>query len=473
MTIARPIGFGRRTRNNLTDRRQHMKRTDFRAVDIIAKKQRGDELSRQEIAWFVEGSVAGTIPDYQISAFLMAVYFMSMTFGETRDLVTAMIESGETLPLRTIRGIKVDKHSTGGVGDKVSLIVGPLVASVGVHVPMVSGRGLGHTGGTLDKLESIPGFRTDLDPAEFERVVRRVGISIIGQTDEIAPADRKFYALRDVTSTIVCPPLIVSSILSKKIASGTDAIVFDIKTGSGAFMKTSKEACELARLLGRVAAMLGKKTSSIVTCMDEPLGYCVGNAIEVREALEVLKGKWIDDLVSISLALGVEMLMLAGRAKARAEAYTLLRTALIGGKGLQKFREMVEAQGGDVRVVDDPGRLPRPRASIRLLSPASGYIARIDAMAVARIALMLGAGRHKSDDAVDHAAGIQLLKKSGDAVEKGEPVALLFARLAPLGRRGAQLLKDAITISARRPRPQSAVLGKVTPTGLKRIETGC
>jgi pyrimidine-nucleoside phosphorylase len=441
----------------------------FRAVDIIAKKQRGETLTREEIAWFVRSSAAGTIPDYQVSAFLMAVFFKSMNFQETRDLVTAMIATGKTLTLGSIRQTKVDKHSTGGVGDKISLIVGPLCASVGVHVPMVSGRALGHTGGTLDKLDAIPGFRTDLNPKEFERIVREVGIAIIGQTDEIAPADRKFYALRDVTSTVVCLPLIVSSILSKKIASGTDAIVFDIKTGKGAFMGTTKRACELARLLTKVAAMLGKQTSAIVTRMDEPLGSCVGNAIEVREAIEVLRGKWVEDLVTISLALGSEMLLLAGRAKTRPEACTLLRTALVGGKGLQTFREMVRAQHGDAGIVDEPRSLPQPRVTVRLMSKASGFVSHIDAMAVGRIALVLGAGRLKSEDRVDHAAGIELLKKRGDRVVKGEPLALIYARETPVARRCAVLLGEAISFSRTRPRPRPIIVGKVTPTGLEKL----
>ena len=446
-----------------------MAHSDIRAVDVIAKKQRGESLTRREIFWFVEGSARGAIPDYQISAFLMAVYFKSMDLRETRDLVEAMIASGEVLALKSIRRTKVDKHSTGGVGDKVSLIVGPLVASVGVHVPMVSGRALGHTGGTLDKLESIPGFRTDLEPREFERAVKQVGIAIIGQTDEIAPADRKFYAIRDVTSTIVCPPLIVSSILSKKIASGTDAIVFDIKAGHGAFMETPARATELAGLLTRVAAMLGKKTSAIVTRMDEPLGRCVGNAIEVREAIEVLKGRWVEDLVTVSLVLGSEMLLLAGRAKTRAEALTLLRSALLGGKGFQKFRQMVKAQHGDVAVVDDPSRLPRARATVRLLSRASGFVSHIEAMEVGRIAIMLGAGRLRSEDRVDPAAGIEFLKQRGERVAKGEVLALLHTRDAFTGRRCAASLAGAIGFSRAKPRPKSLILGKVTGDGLKKL----
>jgi pyrimidine-nucleoside phosphorylase len=441
----------------------------FNVVDIIARKQRGEALTGAEIAWFIRESARGAIPDYQISAFLMAVYFRGMNLRETRHLVEGMIRSGKTLSLSSIRGTKVDKHSTGGVGDKISLIVGPLAASVGVRVPMVSGRGLGHTGGTLDKLESIPGFRTGLEAAEFERVVGKVGIAIIGQTDEIAPADRKFYALRDVTSTIVCLPLIVSSILSKKIASGADAVVFDIKTGRGAFMETPGQACDLARLLGRVASAMGKKTSALVTRMDEPLGRCVGNAIEVREAIEVLRGKWVDDLVEVSLALGSEMLLLAGKAKTRSEANTLLMAALLGGKGLQTFREMVRAQGGDPAIIENPGRLPQPRRTVVVKSGRAGYVSSIDALAVGRVAVLLGAGRLRSEDRVDHAAGIELLKKRGDRVAKGDPLALLHTGRAKVPDQCPGLLRDAVSVGATRPKPRPVVLGRVTSRGLERL----
>jgi pyrimidine-nucleoside phosphorylase len=442
----------------------------FRAVDIIAKKQRGDALGREEVSWFVGSSARGEIPDYQISAFLMAVYFKGMSLEETRHLVTAMIDSGKTLSLATIRGTKVDKHSTGGVGDKISLIVGPLVASVGVSVPMVSGRALGHTGGTLDKLESIPGFRTDLNAKEFERVVGKVGISIIGQTDEIAPADRKFYAIRDVTSTVVCLPLIVSSILSKKIASGADAVVFDMKAGRGAFMETVERACELARLLDRVASSLGMRTSAVVTRMDEPLGRCVGNAIEVREAVEVLRGSWVADLVEVSLVLGSEMLLLAGKAGNRSQARTLLRTALLGGKGLQTFRKMVRAQGGDPAFIEDLKRLPQPRYTVGIAGGSTGYVSRIDAFAIGRAALMLGAGRLESDDAVDPASGIELVKRRGDRVTKGEIVALAHAGRRPVGKACLDMATSAFEITRSRPRPKPVIIGRVTAKGLARME---
>ena len=446
-----------------------MNRPHYSAAETIARKQAGKRLSTAEIEWFVKGSTDGTIPDYQISAFLMAVFFRGMNVRETRDLTAAMMATGKRLRLSSLPHIKVDKHSTGGVGDKISLIVGPLVASVGVHVPMVSGRALGHTGGTLDKLESIPGFRTNLTPKAFERTVGTVGISIIGQTGEIAPADRKFYALRDVTSTVKCPPLIVSSILSKKIASGTDAVVFDIKCGDGAFMKTVGEARDLAGLLAKVASLMGLKTSSILSRMDEPLGRCVGNALEVREVIEVLKGRWVDDLVGVSLTLGSEMLLLAGRAHRRQEALRLLRSALLGGKALQTFSRLIKAQGGDPRVIASPDLLPRARHRLGVRAPSAGYIRHIDALEVGRIAVALGAGRLKADEEVDHAAGIELMKRTGEAVRKGEILAYVYARDASLARRCARRLREAITLSGKRVRARSLIIGKATAGSLERL----
>lgn len=444
-----------------------MNQPQFSAADVIARKQAGRSLSTEEIDWFVKASTDGRVPDYQLSAFLMAVFFRGMNLRETRDLTAAMMETGRRLPLKTIRDVKVDKHSTGGVGDKISLILGPLVASVGVHVPMVSGRALGHTGGTLDKLESIPGFRTNLDSRAFERVVRKVGISIIGQTDEIAPADRKFYAIRDVTSTVACPPLMVASILSKKIASGADAVVFDIKCGRGAFMKQMAGARHLAGLLAKVASMLGMKTSPLITRMDEPLGRCVGNALEVREVIEVLKGSWVEDLIDVTFALGSEMLLLAGRARGRQEAYRLLKTALLGGRALQKFRELVKAQSGDVRAVDDPDRLPRARHIMNVKSSRKGFISRIDALEVGRIAAMLGAGRLTTDGAVDYSVGIEFLKKRTDPVAKNEVMAVIHAGDPSTGRRCGRLLQEVITVSRTRPRAQRVVIGRVTSSGIR------
>ena len=442
---------------------------EYSPVDIIARKQAGGALSPGEIYWFVENSAKGRVPDYQLSALLMAIYFRGMNLRETRDLTQAMIQSGKVLTLPSIKGTRVDKHSTGGVGDKISLIVGPLAAAVGVKVPMVSGRGLGHTGGTLDKLESIPGFKTGLTPARFERVVREVGISIIGQSGLIAPADRKLYAVRDVTSTIRCQPLIVGSILSKKIASGADAVVLDIKCGKGAFMEKLSEAKSLSVMLSKVASMMGKKVVSIVTRMDEPLGYTVGNALEVRESIQVLKGKHVGDLLDVTLALGAEMVLLAGRAKTRAEAQTLLRSALLGGKGLEKFREMVRAQGGDTRAVDDPGRLPGARCRVDVRARRPGYIHSIDALEVGRIATLLGAGRQRKEDDVDHAVGIEFLKKTGQKVAKGEPIAVIHASGRHKGRRSAELLGEVIEVRPGRPRRRSVVVGRVHAGRIEKI----
>jgi pyrimidine-nucleoside phosphorylase len=431
------------------------------ANDIIARKQKGESLTQSEIEWMVHGAASGRVPDYQISAFLMAVYFRGMDARETRDLTAAMISSGKTLKLKSIKDTKVDKHSTGGVGDKISLILGPLVASVGVHVPMISGRSLGHTGGTLDKLESIPGFKTRMSAAAFERTVKRVGICIIGQTDEIAPADRKLYSIRDVTSTVICQPLIVGSILSKKIASGTDAVVFDIKCGEGAFMKSTAEGRQLAGFLSKVASQLGLKTSTVLTSMEEPLGYCVGNAIEVRETIEVLRGRLIDDLVDVTLALGSEMVLLAGKARSRKQATTLLRSALLGGKALQKFKQMIEAQGGDATVADNPRKLRLARHRTFVRAGRSGFVSDIETLEVGRIATVLGAGRLKAGDRVDPRVGIEFLKKRGDPVKAREPMAIVYASSASAGRSAALGLRAAMHLASRRPRKRRLVLGRV------------
>ena len=442
---------------------------EYSPVDIIAAKQAGGVLTSDQIHWFIRNSAGGRVPDYQLSALLMAVYFRGMNLRETRDLTEAMIESGKVLKLSSVRGTRVDKHSTGGVGDKISLIVGPLAAAVGVKVPMVSGRGLGHTGGTLDKLESVPGFRTGLSPARFERIVREVGISIIGQSSQIAPADRKLYALRDVNSTIRCQPLIVGSILSKKIASGADALVFDIKCGKGAFMESLPEAKSLSGMLSKVAAMMDKKVVSVVTRMDEPLGYTVGNAIEVVESIQVLKGKHVGDLLDVTFAIGGEMVLLAGKAKTREEAQTLLRSALLGGKGFEKLKEMVRAQGGDTRVIDDPDRLVRARYHVNARARRRGYINSIDALEVGKIAVVLGAGRRRKEDGVDHAVGIEFIKKTGRKVEKGEPVAVIHASSPTRGRRCARLLEDVIEIASARPRLRSVVIGRVHAGRVEKI----
>jgi pyrimidine-nucleoside phosphorylase len=441
----------------------------FSAAGVIERKRSGRSLSTDELDWFVESATRGRIPEYQLSALLMAIYFKGMSVRETRDLTRAMMHTGRMLDLSDISGVKVDKHSTGGVGDKISLIVGPLVAAVGVKVPMISGRALGHTGGTLDKLESIPGFRTDLSIREFKRVVDRVGISIIGQTEDLAPADRKFYAVRDVTATVASPPLMVSSILSKKIASGAEAVVFDVKCGSGAFMKRRKDAVGLAGLLGRVGRALGFRTAAVLTRMDEPLGRMVGNSLEVREAIEVLKGEGSGDLLEISLALGSEMVRLAGKAGGREEAVPLLRKALKEGRALEKLAEMIEAQGGERRVVDDPERLPRAAYRTGVKAPRGGYVASIDALETGRIAALLGGGRRKTDDRVDHAVGIEFLARRGDRVKKGDRLALIHTSGRGGGRRAGEHLLRAVEIISRKPRRLRPVIGVAGRSGIRRL----
>ena len=326
---------------------------------------------------------------------------------------------------------------------------------------MISGRSLGHTGGTLDKLESIPGFKTRMTAAAFERTVKKVGICIIGQTDEIAPADRKIYSIRDVTSTVICQPLIVGSILSKKIASGTDAVVFDIKCGEGAFMKSAAEGRQLAGFLSKVASQLGLKTSTVLTSMEEPLGYCVGNAIEVRETIEVLRGRLIDDLVDVTLALGSEMVLLAGKARSRKQATTLLRSALLGGKALQKFKQMVKAQGGDASVAENPRKLKLARHRTFVRAGRSGFVSDIETLEVGRIATVLGAGRLKAGDRVDPRVGIEFLKKRGDPVKAREPIAIVYASSASAGRHAARELRAAMHLASKKPRKRPLILGRV------------
>lgn len=442
----------------------------FSAVEIIASKQAGGALSAEEISWFVRGLTNGDIPDYQVSALLMAIYFKGMTAKETKDLTVAMISSGKRFSLSKISGYKVDKHSTGGVGDKISLIVGPLVASLGVYIPMVSGRALGHTGGTLDKLESIPGFKTQFTEDEFERIVDQVGIAIIGQTEEVAPADRKLYAIRDVTSTVACKPLIVSSILSKKIASGVDGVVFDIKCGKGAFFKKRNDSIDLGSTLVKIGRSLGIGASALLTSMDEPLGNCVGNSIEVRESIDVLKGKQVSDLLEVTFAIGAEMLLMAKRAKDHEHANRLLLDSLRSGKGLETFRNLVVAQGGDGRVVDQPEKLlPLARCRFEVKASRNGYIQLIDALEVGRITTALGAGRERKEDQVDHSVGVEFLKKRGERVRKGEPIAVVYSKDEQSGFSASQRLAEAIAIAAAPQPKKPVVLGKLVGRRLQPV----
>lgn len=395
---------------------------------IIEKKRDGRELSADEIGAFIEGYTAGDIPDYQMAALAMAVVFRGMTPDETAALTDAMMRSGDVLSFSDWPRPTADKHSTGGIGDKISLVLGPLAASAGLAVPMISGRGLGLTGGTLDKLESIPGFTTRLSPDAFRSALGRAGCAIIGQTDRLAPADRKLYALRDVTGTVPSIPLITASILSKKLAEGAATLVLDVKCGRGAFMRTPEQARALADSLLRVGRALGRNMAALITDMEQPLGRTVGNALEVREAVEVLRGGGPVDVRSLTLTLTARMCLLSGLATDAATAERELAARLDDGRALSAFRDMVAAQGGDIRVADDPGAVLPAAAAIAILpAPADGWVARVDAEIIGRVVLQLGAGRRRSDDAIDPAAGVDRLVQCGDQVCRGEPLMRLHA----------------------------------------------
>jgi pyrimidine-nucleoside phosphorylase len=398
----------------------------MRAVDIIRKKRSGDELSLEEIDRMVGGIASGDVADYQWSALLMAIVWRGMTAAETAGLTAAMMRSGQVVDLEAIPGRKIDKHSTGGVGDKTSLIVAPIVAAAGVSVPMVSGRGLGHTGGTLDKLESIPGLRTDLDLHGYKDVLRRCGLVMIGQTAEIAPADKFLYALRDATATVESIPLIAASIMSKKLAEGIDGLVLDVKTGGGAFMERFGEARKLAETMCAIGRSMGKRVVALITRMDEPLGHAVGNAVEVAESVDCLRGKGPLDLKEVSIELAAEMIVLGERARTIDEARELCRRLIADGRALERFRRMIEAQGGDPRVVDDPALLPAPRRRIEVTASRSGIIGRLAARPIGHATMLLGAGRARMDSKIDPAVGVLLHKKGGDPVEQGEALCTLL-----------------------------------------------
>jgi pyrimidine-nucleoside phosphorylase len=433
----------------------------MRAVDIIAAKRDGRVLTATEIGFFVEGVTAGTWPDYQASALLMAILLRGMTAQETASLTEAMVHSGVRVDLRNIPGVKVDKHSTGGVGDKTSLILAPLAAACGVPVPMMSGRGLGHTGGTLDKLESIPGFRVNLSLEEMKAALGRTGCAMIGQTAQIAPADKKLYALRDVTGTVESIPLISASIMSKKIAEGIDALVLDVKTGSGAFMKTEADSRRLAESLVAIGTASGVRTEAIITAMESPLGHAVGNALEVIECLEVLKGRGPQDLIDVSIELTARMLVLGRVADTLPAATQQVQRAIASGAGLDRFRQIIEAQGGDPKVVDDYTRLPHVVDRRTVPAARGGYVAAVDAELVGRASVVLGAGRDRVEDPVDPAVGIMVIAKPGDAVRAGAPV-LEFHFRDP-GRLDAamQLTSRAITIGDEPPAPGRLIVGEV------------
>jgi pyrimidine-nucleoside phosphorylase/thymidine phosphorylase len=393
----------------------------IRAVDVIQAKRDGRELTREQISFFVAGYAAGRIPDYQASAFTMAVFFRGMTPAETVALTEAMMRTGEVLDLSFLPGPKVDKHSTGGVGDKTSLILAPVVAACGLHVPMISGRGLGHTGGTLDKLEAIPGFRTGLALAEFKDVLRRCRLGLIGQTPEIAPADRKLYALRDVTATVESLPLISASIMSKKMAEGIDALVLDVKTGDGAFLSQYDQSLALARAMVGIGRGMGKKVVALVTDMEQPLGRACGNALETEECIRALRGEAAPaDLMELSLELAAHMLQQAGAVQSVAAGRARCEEALRSGRALQAFRECIGLQGGDPRVCDDPALLPRAAGRVEIEATRDGVVSRIGCRELGHAIMAMGGGRETVDDRVDHAVGLVLNRKLGDRVEKGE-----------------------------------------------------
>ncbi len=433
----------------------------MRMYDIIHKKREGGELTREELRFFVQGFTRGEIPDYQASALLMAIFFRGMTRRETGDLTLEMAGSGDRVDLSALPGVKVDKHSTGGVGDKTSLIIGPIAAACGVTIAKMSGRGLGHTGGTVDKLESIPGLRTDIPRQEFFDIVKRTGLSIIGQSGNLCPADKKLYALRDVTATVESLPLIASSIMSKKIAAGADAILLDVKVGSGAFMKTLEDSRALAREMVRIGGQVGRRTVALITDMDMPLGRKIGNALEVQEAVEVLSGKGDHRLRSLCLELSANMVYLGRQAETMEEARAKAVEAVRSGGALEKLRQMAEAQGGDGSYITSPEKFTISPACVEIAAPQAGYITRLDAEGCGLAAVELGAGRETKESSIDFGAGIILLKNKGDRVEQGQPIARLYAQSEALCRRGEERFFQALEVGPQAPQTGPMILDRV------------
>ena len=435
-------------------------------VEVIRKKRDRTALSRAELEAFITGYVRGEVPDYQMSAFLMAVYFNGMTREETLALTDIMLSSGKVLDLSSIPGPKADKHSTGGVGDKVSLILAPMVAVCGVSVPMVSGRGLGHTGGTLDKLESIPGFRTNLSSVEFKQIVGELGVALGGQTHEIAPADRMMYALRDVTATVNCIPLIAGSIMSKKLAEGIDALVLDVKTGNGAFMQTYEDSVALANALVALGNSKGTKTVGFITDMDQPLGFMIGNWLEVVECVECLRGKNVPDLMEVTLVLGGAMLHLAGKADSIEDGMKRCHSAIWSGKAYEKLLQVIRRQGGDVSMIQHPEVYPQAAHCVEVQSPVGGYVSGFHTGKIGLLAMELGAGRLKIDDVIDPKAGIAIRKKIGDSVEKNETLAVMYTDRKNLLDRAVQELQSYVTISETRVTYRSRIRAFVDSDGV-------
>lgn len=437
------------------------RQTSLSVSELIVRKRDGGSLTKEEIAALISGFMDGSIPDYQMTALAMAVYSEGMSFEETVALTLAMRDSGKVLSLTDVTAPKVDKHSTGGVGDKVSICLAPIMAACGVAVPMVSGRGLGHTGGTLDKLEAIPGFRVNLSVKEFRAQLRTIGCALIGQTSDLAPADRRLYALRDVTGTVESIPLITASILSKKLAEGIDGLVLDVKVGRGAFMKSLSSAKELARSLVRVGRLAGKRVSALLTDMNSPIGYTIGNSVETIEAFQVLHDGGPEDLREITFALGAEMLRTAGLTRSKAEAVRRQKAALREGTALRKMQAIVGAQGGDTRVVDEPDRLPVARHRSTVTAPKAGYIREIDALELGYASMGLGAGRKRAEDPVDPGAGIRLHLQRGDRVVAGQELATLYSSKRSLLEGGAKRVRTCFEIGKRRPEPCDRIIGTI------------
>lgn len=441
----------------------------MRMYDLITKKKDGEALTKEEIGFIVDGFTNGSIPDYQMSAFLMAVCLKGMNLQETIDLTMAMVHSGDVLDLSPIEGKKADKHSTGGVGDKTSLIVGPMVAALGVPVAKMSGRGLGHTGGTIDKLESFPGFSVSLSEQEFFDNVNRMKLAIIGQTANLAPADKKMYALRDVTATVNNYSLIASSIMSKKIAAGSDVIVLDVKVGSGAFMKTLEEAEELAKVMVQIGTGVGRETYAVLSDMGQPLGRYVGNSLEVQEAIATLKGDGPEDLLEASISLATYMLLGAGRAASVEEAERLLKGTIADGSALNKLAEFVEAQGGDTSYVWNPDKFPRTEFIEEMISPEDGYVSEILTDEIGMTSLILGGGRETKESEIDYSVGLKIWKKVGDYVRKGESLARLYGNDVAKLKAAAPRLMNAYRLSKERVEAPKHVMGIVTKDGVTRF----
>lgn len=429
----------------------------MRMTDLIAKKRDGHELTREEIQYIVQHYTTGDIPDYQMSAWAMAVYFNGMSGRETADLTLAMAASGDQLDLSAIPGTKVDKHSTGGVGDKTTLVVAPLVAAAGIPVAKMSGRGLGYSGGTIDKLESIEGFNVELSEEQFFNQVREVGVAVIGQTGNLTPADKKLYALRDVTSTVESTPLIASSIMSKKIAAGADAIILDVKVGKGAFMKSLDAAEDLARAMVDIGRQVGRNTIAVISDMNQPLGFAVGNALEVKEAIETLAGKGPKDLTELALTIGSHMLVLSGQQATFESAYQKLQDVIQSGKALAKFKEFVQAQGGNPQVIEQPELLPQASLQIEIKAPQSGYISEIDAEKIGHVSVMLGAGRVTKQSVIDLAVGMIITHKIGDHVSEGDTIAIIHTNDKDKGESARAEVETAFRYSSTSPEAQKLI----------------